>query len=263
MRKPFSPTILALLVCGAGCAQTLMHPQFKSPHVFPEEQVVAARDLSWIERANKTWTGDNKPYQQIRASIDTAIVKGEAIDDLRQQYGLAAQQKPNDPLAQFAWAYSSWIASHSRTITEGKADEDLSGIPEALTHVSDPHTYDFYRLRFLLGGGKRLLPLGHRLLTVDPNDTDVKVQMVRISPNERTAVAGCNRLIEAYPQNPRYRSLLANVYSAAWAESHDEKDRLKSIAAINDFLRLSLPTDKRLGNAKYWLQLLSKPAKSE
>lgn len=276
MKKFFSPLLMALLLCGAGCAQTLLHPQFK-PAPIPEEQVVAARSLSWVNKANKAWTGDNKPYSQIRASIDTDIAKGQPVDNLRQQYGLVAQQKPDDPLAQFAWAYAARIASQSRTITSGKSYDDLWDVPEAMAHVPDPHTYDFYRLRFLLTGDKTLLPFANRLLSVDPNDIDVKVQIVnvyctilhsywiypKISPEVKSiAIADCRRLIEAYPQNPRYYALLGSVYLASWDRSHDEEDRKSVIAACNQFLRMSPPTDKRLGNAQYLLKLLSKPAKS-
>lgn len=242
-----------LLIAGAGCAQKLAPPQFQ-PSSIPEKQVVAARDLTW---ANRSWIGDNKHYQQIRASIGTSIKQGQSADALRQQYGIAAQQKPQDPTAQYAWAYAAWIASRSRTIFSGKAYDDLWGVREAMAAVPDPHTYDFYRLRFLFGGGPKLLPLGMQLLQVDPQDIDVKVGVIRMTLDKPSARASCRQLIDAYPENPRFRSLLADIYVSAWEKSRDESDRQKAIAATNDFLKMSPPDDKRLGDAQYLLKLLS------
>jgi len=103
MNKSFIPISLLLAAGGVGFAQKIVHPQFKSP-VIPEEREIARRDLTWVDRA---WTGDNKPYHEIRTNIDNAILSGKSADDLRQEYGLIAQQKPNDPKAQFAWAYAA------------------------------------------------------------------------------------------------------------------------------------------------------------
>ncbi len=257
MKKIPAPILLVLLICGAACAQALLHPQFKSP-IIPQEQVTALQDLSW---ANRAWSGDNTPYKQIRDSINTAVARGRSADDLRQQYGIAAQQKPNDPAAQFAWGYAAWIASRSRTITDGKSYDDLWGVREAMAHVPDPHTYDFYRLRFLLAGGPKLLPLSNHLLTVDPKDMDVKAQAIRINPDAKATLAECNALIEAYPQSSRYRGLLGNIYFYSWTRVHDEHDRLQAIKAYDDYLKLSLPNDRRLGDAHYLLKLLAAPAK--
>ncbi len=270
--KNLLPAIV-LFVTAAGCVRSALHTEFHPPVLSPG-QIAARKDLSW---ASYAWTGDDGPYKAIKASIDTKMTGGQFADDLRQQMGVAAQTNPADPKAQFAWAYSSWLASRSPSLSQERGFQVLWGVPEAMACVPDPHAYNFSRLRFLLEGGKFLVPLGRRLLQANPHDLEVKSHLVSIYggllvtqsslPNvtgdlKATAILYCQDLIQANPANPRYRSQLGFVYCSCWRRSHDEQDKQRAIAAYRDYLKLAPPNETYRSDVEYILGLLSAPAKA-
>jgi len=128
-------------------------------------------------------------------------------------------------------------------------------------NAPDPHVYDYYRIRFLLGGGPKLLQLGKHLLKVDPNDLDVRIKEISYLTDLRSAISEANNLKISDPHNSRFYALLANLYTSAWIKWRDEDDRLNALGATRDFINSSSPLDKRLDDARYWLKILSVSSK--
>lgn len=93
------------------------------------------------------WNGSDKPYQQMRGTIDNAISGGRKPQELVEFYKLPALEHPNDPKAQFRWAYAAYIAAKQTDYNQG---EKILGSPrQALVLAPFPHSYEYARLIFL------------------------------------------------------------------------------------------------------------------
>ena len=97
-------TFLALV---AGCGSRQVSSQQFTPRPVTQPEIEARQNFAW---AKLPLTGNDTPYVKIVSEIDKAMQAGVTAKALRNRYGLEAQQKPDDPQAQFAWAYASWKA---------------------------------------------------------------------------------------------------------------------------------------------------------
>ena len=123
------------------------------------------------------WNGNDKPYQQMRDTIDNAIAGGRKPQELVEFYELPALEHPNDPIAQFRWAYATYkVAITTNEIT---GDNMLYQPLKALVLAPFPKTYDYARLIYLMedyGHGPFILQLRNvskRLVKHNPNDKAV------------------------------------------------------------------------------------------
>ncbi len=202
--------------------------------------------------AAQPWTGDDKPYQQIRKNIYNEIASGQNAEELLARYKAQAEAKPADPQAQFAWAYAALRLSAFPGRQDTKVD--LTGLPDALAGAPYPRTYDYARIRFLAQASLRpmgqLEELGKRLAQRDPADVPVKFRLIQVlrqipsPPENAQAVRLAEEFVKSDPQQLIYRATLANVYEDAFVDFGSKKSSGdKAIAAYQEYLRLASPDD--------------------
>lgn len=235
--------------------------------------------------ARAPWTGDDKPYQQIQKETDIALTSGLPVDNLLQQNKILAKQKPDDPQAQFGWAYVAWKAINT---PRSPYDWQVSTkkIYGVLTQAPSPKSYTYTRLQYLVARhSPDLTGVGERLLEHTPNDEEVMFRLCddyiemfsSISGRTHTktvdsiakgrALALANKLIDDKPTSAKYYSMLAAVYVSAWEISRNPDDAAKALAAYQTYLKLAPPDDTFRPQAKNIIGLLqrhlSRPPKRE
>lgn len=262
-------TGICFSVVAAAAYKAIVQPTFHPPLPTYEQQL-AAQDTHW---ASLPWAGDDAPYAKMRARIDAAIARGEPADMLRVHYGILAQKKPMDPLAQFAWAYAA-----EQTITPETSFEDqyndLLGVPEALRRVRDPRTYNFERVRFIAGGNMpELRDVGERLLAKNAHDTAVAESLVGVydailvvghsatasAAAERRAVELSTELARKNPRSPAYVAGVGAVYFYSWQRFHDTSDRNLARTWLSRYLSIKSSDDFRLFAREFLRELAIGP----
>lgn len=261
-------TFIALFAFIAGCASERATSQQLSPLTLSQEDRAARQNLDWV---NQPWTGDDKPYKQIKDKIDNAISSGTRLDVLRVQYERAAEKQREDPQAQFAWAYATWKMVKP-TSTASDVATILYGVPEALARVPYPRAYDFARLRFLVESqDPRFRLLGERLLRQAPSDNEVKEHLIGIYVTilfrsdiiklvppglKQTAVTYAQDMIRSEPNNPRYYANLGWIYLASWHRHKNQQDGDQAIANFRGFLRLAPANDEWRKSAENFIHMI-------
>lgn len=220
--------------------------------------ITAQQAQQWMR---KDWTGDAKPYQMIERDIDQAIANGKNPKTLLEQDKKMAQKNPKDPQAQFRWGYAGW---KMMTPTSGYWEKHLylDGVFEALDNAPSPNTYEYARLRYLVGPhSAQTVNLGERLLSKSgQKDIEVKSHLVgdyiqligavnlrpeSLKPQLQTrAIALAKEVITARPSNAKYYASLGSVYVSCWTISRSRKDASLGVTAYQEYLRLASPDDE-------------------
>lgn len=234
----------------------------------------AQQRYGWV---NEPWTGDAKPYQDMKAEIDRSIFKGqkaEAITSALQKYKAEARKQPNDALAQYAWAFAAYKTA---LIDSTLANPKLKGKEEgeaqrqvvfptlaALRRVAFPRTYEFARLRFLLEvfefPKSELSPVGRRVAERDPKDYKAIRAYLRVAapktPQERQQAIGfAQTLIRLHPQDPQYRAVLGSMYGRSYARTGNKQYKALAIAGYQDFLRMAPANDPFRPHARDMIEI--------
>ena len=198
------------------------------------------------------WNGDDRPYQRIRATIDNAVAGGRKPQELMYFYEASALKNPNDPQAQFRWAYAAYKAA--LTVDYYTGESILSKPRDALVLGPFPHTYEYVRLIFLTEDYAemfvtQLLPVGKRLLLRNPNDLDVKYAVAgdlmfsRSQADRQTALIYVEQLIRTEPERPHPRALLGLFYYRQWRVSRSKDDAYKAISSYEQYLQRAPAAD--------------------
>lgn len=201
--------------------------------------------LSWT---TEPWTGDDRPYQAIRAEIDSLAAGNKLTDTLIEQYRREAPPKCTDPQALFRLAYACYRMQKAHP--QIYSPYSIRG--DAFYFAPSPHTYNYDRLRFLASavspGGPNLVALGRRLLQHNPNDRDVRYWLVGCyrpglsAEEEKEALVQAQDYLHRYPGTPAAYADLASVYFSAWIARRNPADGQKAIAAYQEYLRLGPPS---------------------
>lgn len=202
---------------------------------------------------SEQWTGDDRPYQQIRATIDKALATGEEPNKVVSSYEAAARRQSNDPQAAFAWGYAAWKAI--KFTTEDENHERLVGVSLSLATLPSPKSYEFTRLHFLtlarLTESPKLKGVGLRLVEHSPDDYSVKYQTIRIltvtfTPQDKLkALTYAQDLIRSDPSKADAYGLLGGVYLRSFDQDHkrNRSDGDKAVAAYQEYLKRAPATD--------------------
>lgn len=195
---------------------------------------------SWMEMP---FSGDDRPYTRSRLDIENAFEQGAEPNKLVQKYRNLARQNPNDLKAQFRWAYASYQAVKAKTILS----HDLSSAIRKLQSFKPPYTYECARLRFILEARvsprQKLKLLGERLLRKNPNDFDVKYNLIKVieptasSWDKQKAVLYCQQLIKSFPKKNSPYAMLGFVYFRSWLKAKNKADAQEAISAYREYVR--------------------------
>lgn len=258
-----------LLTTTSGCSAQNRHDGFKPLTRF-QRTGTTLDGWGWT---SQTWAEDNKPYQQLRLSIHQVVVKGRSPGRLLSYWKSRAQANPQDPMAQFGWAYTSWrIATWSPQYQQEY--HDFTALPDALAGAPFPNTYDYARMRFLAQASVRPTPqledAGERLLKRVPTDLDVKYEMIKVLQQISSltangeAVTLAQQLVAAAPKDILYRQTLCSVYLDRYlASGFKKKDRDSTKSAIEDYLKLAPSNDvQRAGMERTLKNLADDEAKT-
>ena len=247
-----------------------MHPFYKPPTVPPKIQ--ALRDPKyWAEQRKEVkaltndawvyeqWTGDDGPYAAARLNIDHALATTPP-QALVARYAAHAKSRPNDPLAQFSWAYTVHDAIKSASFPAQDAENTRFAAQLALAEAPFPRTYNYARLRYLIwiqggGGGPShfLKGMAYRLLQKDPNDFPVLSGLIQIySANHDKAAqqqgyALIQKTIKKYPGNPQVYDLLGGWYYFQYLSYHNPSDYRSAMASYQKALGMYPPQSARRG----------------
>ncbi len=208
--------------------------------------------------AAQPWTGDDRPYQKIRADVQKRLKSGKDPAEILADYKAKMDNAPKDPQAMFGWGYARWRIF---TWSNGYRQQygDLSDLPDALAAVSFPKTYNYARLRFLIQAQVRAMPqlqeLGERLVRKDPTDIDAKFLLIAVLKQipsltqNQEAVRLTQELIDKNPKEPVYWQTLGVLHEAAYMDFGFKKsDGDKAITAFQKRLELAPPDDDQRDN---------------
>ena len=201
-------------------------------------------DRAWI---SEQWTGEEKPFRIIRATIDATLTSGIKPEALISKYKIASERSPSDPKALFRWGYTAYQAATQPGKTNSEGLGQLTQVRQDFPFAHSPHTYEYDRLRFLVQsfgfGSSDIARVGARLLKLHPNDDDVEYSYVKCLTDDPTracrlqALANTRLLVRKNPNVPSVYALLATVYSALWASNNDKQYAAKAVEAYQEYLR--------------------------
>jgi len=187
------------------------------------------------EQFGLAWTADTlKPvasYSKAADAIDIRFAADNA-DGLVESLKLKAASSQNDPVALFSWAYSSikqssLIAQKGRNYwQEANHFQDLGTMVWLMAAAKNAGGAEYTRLRFILEAGLSsrtdLMPLGRKLLQVNPNDESVLrtiAYQLSLSKSERDldeAMHIVDQLIAKKPDRLSYVGLKGLIYQSRW-----------------------------------------------
>ncbi len=235
---------LSSLLALTATLTTLAHAQSAITHY----AVPAIAPDSWMIEA---WTGDNRPYHQIRAEADKVNNNPQSLDSTAKRLESDIERNPSDPKREYHWAY----VTYKLAIASNPRDENKLVLSrDALHRANPPHSYDYTRLRFLIEATlfvgpqfNNFIAVGKRLMQRDPNDAEVKYQMVRIlgdSPraaDQNTAVAYAESMVRQHPERGNYHANLAGAFLSRWLLSRNHSDAEKAMAEYQQYLKIAPP----------------------
>ncbi len=211
---------------------------------------------NWTTMWNWTtasWGSDDTPYQQIRSTVDHATKAGRDPLDLMQYYQMLAIRNPNDPKAQFRWAYAAYVAAKQMAYSHS---EDILYWPnKALVLAPFPHTYQYARLIFLIESHAsgpfilRLQNVSKRLMKQNPSDIDVKYEaagnlLYSSNPTDRELASRYIReLTVSQPHWAKPYALAGLVLYKHWQDSKSKADAAQAVACYQQYLKLTPATD--------------------
>lgn len=141
-------------------------------------------DYDWTREA---WTADDHPYLLIQANVDRVIAQGQNPETLLVQCRGEALAHPGDTKALFRWGYAAYRAALQVELPPEQAYlrfETPGSIYSVQSFMMKKYapSYQYARLLFLLlnfdGPDSRTGDLGKRLLQRNPNDKEVKYDML-------------------------------------------------------------------------------------
>ena len=204
---------------------------------------------AWL---NAPWTGDDHPYQRIRANIEQEISSKANPLDLLKKYQKAFEKAPGDPQAQFAYYYAAYQAAIS---PEGGDNAPFTiGIPIlgnlflVVIRTPPPHTYNYARLAFLCEQygfiDANLKTVGLRLVQRDPSDHDVKyytISSLALSPtpaDHALALTYAHDLLTNYPNKPSSHGMVASLHYQSWLKTKNKQEAQIAISEFQKYLQL-------------------------
>lgn len=227
-----------VLACSNSHAQTKLSPLDQMLRTRPRQ----VTDWTWV---SKSWKGNSAPYLRINHQINAAFTNKKRIEAVTQKYRAAAEAKPTDPLAVYAWGYAAYAA---RPLGAPINPNDIPKLALAFSLPPDPGTYEYSRLRCAITIRWRpyaqLKPMGNRVLKRHPQDHDVKLGMINLlvvgsKTEQQQALSYAQQLVKDYPRSADSYSALAWVYDMKFGSYRNPADGDKAIAIYHQCIALS------------------------
>ncbi len=201
---------------------------------------------SWMMQS---WTGNDRPYQEIEASIDGRIAKGEAIKSLVEDFEAKSISHPDDPRAQFTWAYVAEKGFHQGMVTDP--------VYNSLIYADPKNVCRYTRLRFLItrelfqnSDTTFLRPVAYRLLKRNPLDREVRINLIYALDASREglteALVSAQQWVNQQPGDAGAHAVLADVYQSIYAYSRGQNvsARDNAIHEFQKYIQLAPENDR-------------------
>jgi len=224
---------------------------------------VTADPWAWT---NESWTGNDKPFATARQSVERLFQSGvDAGPFISRYYGLA-KANPSNALDQFRWAYATYMQWRIPHPIPG----DNFPVLQALASATQPHCYDYDRIRLLIyGEAAEERGLAERLLSIDPKDVLVKTVYAAIlsvskqKQDDDKAVQIETSIVQSGQDSPRCYYVLGQIYAIVGYLQQDPSDYTQAIVAENRFLSLTPAYDWRCAAARHCIQVLQSRLEAE
>lgn len=235
---------LAVLVGGTVAVSSIVIAQNtrqEKTYVYNAEE--AKHYFDWT---TEPWTGTDVAFVKIRQQINAMVTAKKLTDSFLASARAAAMKNPQDAKLQFRWGYAVYQSPRANLRLDNESAM-VREVNQMLRRPKSPQSYQYARLRFLLGMWRqtdiRLIDVGRRLLRRNPNDLDVKGNLVSLlavgtESEKQEALQAAQELVKTHPSASSYYSL-GFVYQIRWNTSHNPVDVDKSIAAWRKLLQLT------------------------
>ena len=206
-----------------------------------QQQFVKKSDSSVQKEVQWTlqdWNADNSSYLAARNEINALHDKSELSKKILLYKGLAKTQ-PNNALAQYKWAYSTW-STLDKFASAAERYEAMKDPIKAMLNAPFPHTYDYARLLIIYQSQDGLIYAGalHKyadvLASSHPKDNELQfavAQMLVQLPNPeyiKKYVPILEHLAQESPTDYRYAVALVGYYSSVDAHNLNAKDSVRN-----------------------------------
>ena len=227
------PVIFALALVGFGSKP--FYPMFQRNH---------------SSLTSETWTGDEKPYNDVRARIKAEYKLGGNLATIAQKYKMNALKNSRDPVAQFAWVY----AARGAAIVAGDEDQKAFSLLKTLEMADPGNIHEYADYRFCMSDeantplpSKEVEAVGKRLLRYDPKDNWVRLSLINMLCNSKQELVAAlpygQEWVKQEPSNAEAHSALALIYFDQWEKSGRNNFVCgnRAIAEYQSYLRLAKP----------------------
>lgn len=257
MRKRDSVLAAALLLATAACAS-----QVRAHRVKPIDPDKIPVQYAWTK---EQWTGDERPFTNVRKEIDAAIKAGKDRRSIYYEYSKRSQENFNDRRAAFARAYAKYRAGAIK-LTE-PSELGANSAEARLADMGRPYTYEYMRVRFLLEVSESPFAyykrLGERLLRRNPDDYDViYCQMNVLEPgvsdeDDAQVLVLANQLSRLRPKDPHTDFALGWAYERRYMGSEGQSDFDNAVVAYRQSIGKSTAKIDMRPAAEYQIKFLN------
>ena len=251
-------SMLAALVCVSSFWLMSVLPATAQSWATPFKDAPDSAQWAW---AQAPWDANDKPFVAIRKRIDAAVAKGQKPEVLARRFKAQAQVSApgapqfkifkRDAKAQFAFGYSSYLASQALIYNSERSQMALSNVPEALERPAFPRSYQYARLMFLVmskhPSDERLRWAGERLVQRNPKDYAAKRGLARTllyttllrKQEKMQALSLINSVLKANPKDAATQSTKGFFYYMTSKQSKDPAEVQKAIDGYRAYLALA------------------------
>lgn len=219
-----------------------------------KREVDALINNAWI---HQPWTGDDTPYAAARAKIDQEL-NTLSPQTVVTKYAAPAKLRPQDPLAQFAWAYTVYKAVHLASFAGPQTENMRFAAELAISEAPFPQTYNYARLHFLMylqspggGSGHFLKPMAYRLLQKDSGDYAVLTGLISLDSlnndkaSQKEGYTLIQKLLKKYPDKPEVYDMLGAWYYFQYLSYEHKPDYQAAMANYRKALAMYPATAAR------------------
>ena len=249
MQTKYKVSILGLILAASATFAFLQTKKYNGPSTQMHPTVKQFIPTNW-DWTKEKWIGDDAPYikayKELAADYKTSEPY-ELLDRCRAAY----EKHPNDPMALYRWSLvSTWLPERMQTTWND------TPLLKAYTKVPSPHNYTYTLQHFLAEGKKigevNLIPVGKRLLQATPKYISIKTTLLVIMSasqrleDQKQAVVYAEEMHRDYPDKIITLSYIGETYTSLWYSTQNREDAEHSIAAYEEYLRLTPATDSMI-----------------
>ncbi len=224
--------LLVMSLCVGQTSSDIVYPYWRS------------QDFSWTREEIVT---EDKQFGTIVANLDHLLKEGANPSSVRRRF----EPKPNETYEsqpindRFSWAYLTYqMLRRPAGIPIKVRENQITHASHLLAIKPTSNAHDYIRLRFLLpmylGVEERHLPVGQKLLALNPNDLAVRYSVAAILAvsHEQSdldkAESMVRTLLASHPTDYSYKALEASIVWSKYIKSGGQANGQHAIELYAD-----------------------------